>query len=141
MKGSNAEGVFDFSASGCADPGLYFSNAAHDIRERLLSDGAVIIRAADRCKDPGEFEKAIVAMGFETRDYVGGSSPRSTIQGKVMEATRTPPDWSVILHQEMAYVKRPPRSLRSFAWNRPEKAANLSSATCASWSNWLIKRP
>jgi hypothetical protein len=108
VKGSDAEGVFDFSASGCADPGHYFSNAAHDIRERLLIDGAVIIRAADRCKDPGEFEKAIVALGFETRDYVGGSSPRSTIQGKVMEATRTPPDWSVILHQEMAYVKRPP---------------------------------
>jgi hypothetical protein len=108
LKGSDTEGTFDFVASGYADPQRYFSDAADDIHARLLKDGAVIIRGADQCRDPGVFEKAIGALGFQTRDYVGGSSPRSTIQGKVMEATRTPPAWSVILHQEMAYVKSPP---------------------------------
>ena len=108
VKGSETAGTFDFVVSGYADPQRYFSGAADDIRARLLSEGAVVIRAADQCRAPGVFETAIGALGFETRDYVGGSSPRSTIQGKVMEATRTPADWSVILHQEMAYVKSPP---------------------------------
>jgi hypothetical protein len=108
VKGSNSTAPFDFVTSGHADPKHFFSQAADDIRARLLDDGAVLIRSARQCRDPAVFEAAIAALGFETRDYVGGSSPRSTIQGKVMEATRTPPDWSVILHQEMAYVKSPP---------------------------------
>lgn len=108
MKGCNTAGVFDFVAGAYADPGRYISEAAHDIHSQLLSEGAVVIRGANPCRDPGVFEEVIGALGFQTRDYVGGSSPRSTIQGKVMEATRTPSDWSIILHQEMAYVKNPP---------------------------------
>ena len=108
MTGCNALGTFDFVVGAEADPAGYFSAAAQDIRAQLLSEGAVLIRGATPCRDPEVFERAIGALGFHTRDYVGGSSPRSTIQGKVMEATRTPPDWSVILHQEMAYVKHPP---------------------------------
>jgi hypothetical protein len=108
VKGCDRERTFDFVTGAYADPGHYFSEAAHDIHAQLLSEGAVVIRGANPCRDPGVFEQAVGALGFQTRDYVGGSSPRSTIQGKVMEATRTPPDWSVILHQEMAYVKNPP---------------------------------
>ena len=108
MKVCNTERAFDFVGGTTVDAGCYFSEVALDIHAQLLSEGAVVIRGAKRCRDPGEFEKAIGALGFQTRDYVGGSSPRSTIHGRVMEATRTPPDWSIILHQEMAYVKDPP---------------------------------
>lgn len=108
MKVCNTERAFDFVGGTTVDAGCYFSEVALDIHAQLLSEGAVVIRGARRCRDPGEFEKAIGALGFQTRDYVGGSSPRSTIHGRVMEATRTPPDWSIILHQEMAYVKDPP---------------------------------
>lgn len=108
MKGSDAERTFDFVASGYADPQRNFLDAADDIHARLLNDGALVIRGASQCRAPGVFEKAIGALGLQTRDYVGGNSPRSTIQGNVTEATRTPSSWSVILHQEMASVKSPP---------------------------------
>lgn len=140
MKGCDRERTFDFVTGAYADPGHYFSEAAHDIHAQLLSEGAVVIRGANPCRDPGVFEQAVGALGFQTRDYVGGSSPRSTIQGKVMEATRTPPDWSVILHQEMAYVKIRPKLLPSSAWSLPARAANPWSGTCASWSRWLTNR-
>lgn len=105
---TETERTFDFVLGAYSDPVRYFSEAAHDIHVQLLSEGAVVIRGANQCKEPSVFEQAVGVLGFQPRDYVGGSSPRSAILGKVMEATRTPHDWSVILHQEMAYVKNPP---------------------------------
>ncbi|MBC2656558.1 TauD/TfdA family dioxygenase [Pseudomonas sp. MSSRFD41] len=105
---SGTQGIHGLAIGAASDAKRYLRDAAQEIHSRLLQDGALVIRGVEHCTDPGMFEQTMETLGFETRDYVGGSSPRSAIRGKVMEATRTPPDWSVILHQEMAYVKRPP---------------------------------
>lgn len=110
LKECNESGLSGFTVDGLSvtDTQNFFTQAAPDIREAVLNNGALLLRGVVQSAEPAVFEVIMNALGFRTRDYIGGSSPRSTIKGKVMEATRTPPAWSIILHQEMAYVKHPP---------------------------------
>lgn len=110
LKECSDNGLSGFTIDGLSvtDTQNFFTQAAPDIRTALLNKGALILRGVAHSTEPDVFEVIMNALGFHTRDYIGGSSPRSTIKGKVMEATRTPPAWSIILHQEMAYVKHPP---------------------------------
>ncbi|WP_323809615.1 TauD/TfdA family dioxygenase [Sphingobium baderi] len=43
--------------------------------------------------------------------YVGGATPRSQLAERVFEATRSPPEHRLIVHQEMAYLPRWPRKI------------------------------
>lgn len=56
-------------------------------------------------------EKLFPAM----RDYIGGTSPRTRVCRHVMSATETPDDWSILIHQEMAYTKSPPDYIAFFS--------------------------
>ncbi|MBQ5265125.1 TfdA [Klebsiella pneumoniae] len=110
LRECKVSGLAGFVVNGLSvtDTQSFFSEAAPEIRDALLSNGALILRGVAHSTEPAVFETIMSALGFHSRDYIGGSSPRSTVKGKVMEATRTPPAWSIILHQEMAYVKHPP---------------------------------
>lgn len=110
LKECHESGLSGFIVDGLSitETQSFFSEVATKIRSALLSNGALILRGVEHSTEPAVFETIMSALGFHSRDYIGGSSPRSTVKGKVMEATRTPPAWSIILHQEMAYVKHPP---------------------------------
>ena len=86
------------------DSTRYLNESSSEILKALLQNGAVLFKGLHKLHDPVEFENLIESIGLKTRGYVGGSSPRGVIKGKVMEATRTPEDWSIILHQEQAYI-------------------------------------
>ena len=82
-----------------------FKDGRNEIRSALLNSGALLVRDLFPLRDPAMFQVAIESLGFGTRDYVGGTSPRSVVKGKVMEATRTPENWSIMLHQEQSYMR------------------------------------
>lgn len=122
------ENVFKFIVKGLPAAGIqhFFTESAAQIRTQLLDRGAVIIRGVEESRDPDVFERIMASLGFPTRDYIGGSSPRSSVKGKVMEATRTPPSWSIILHQEMTYVKHPPEII-AFSCVEPAPKGGFST--------------
>jgi alpha-ketoglutarate-dependent taurine dioxygenase len=76
----------------------------------LLSFGAVVLRGF---AVTGTDDFASLMSPFETysQGYVAGATDRQAIKGQVMEATRTPPEVYILLHQEMSYLPNSPRAL------------------------------
>jgi alpha-ketoglutarate-dependent taurine dioxygenase len=70
----------------------------------LLRHGAVLIRGFERLAQAAAFETVASALGGKTMPYIGGTSPRRTVRGHIMTATEVPHDYSIPLHQEMAYT-------------------------------------
>lgn len=96
------------------------------IDEQLASVGAVLIRGLTGIQDAATFHEASLVLFDILHDYVGGTSPRTAIHGKVMNATNIPNTWSIILHQEMAYTKNMPGKIAFFC-ERPAEV--LASST------------
>lgn len=84
----------------------------------LYEHGGLLLRGFERLRTAEDFEHAIRHVTPELRDYVGGTSPRVVVHGKIMTATYVPPSWSIPLHQEMAYTRTPPDRI-SFFCERP----------------------
>lgn len=85
-----------------------------EINSQLNKTGALLIRGFQNLTTADDFEAIITALFPSLMDYVGGTSPRHKIKGKIMEATHVPPTWSIPLHQEMAYTKTPPARIAFF---------------------------
>jgi Taurine catabolism dioxygenase TauD, TfdA family len=82
-----------------------------EIVATLHADGALVLRGFPQIREPQDYEQVISAAFPHLRDYVGGSSPRTKLHGRIMTATETPPDWSIPLHQEMAYTTNGPHRI------------------------------
>lgn len=80
----------------------------NEIVDQLHADGALVLRGLRQIRQPQDYEQVISAAFPHLRDYVGGSSPRTKLHGRIMTATETPPNWSIPLHQEMAYTTNGP---------------------------------
>ncbi len=91
----------------------------------LHADGALIIRGFTQLSTPRDFEAVISEVFPHLRGYVGGSSPRTQLEGQIMTATETPPDWSIPLHQEMAYTTGGPHRI-TFLCLEPAREGGLS---------------
>ena len=77
--------------------------------DAILEVGGIVLRGFPlrTAEDFNQFTNQFPAYGG---GYVGGSAPRKTIVGNVMEATQLGPDVQINIHQEMAYLKTyPPR--------------------------------
>jgi alpha-ketoglutarate-dependent taurine dioxygenase len=79
-----------------------------EIVTALHADGALVLRGFPQVQRPEDYQAVIAAAFPHLRDYVGGSSPRTKLHGQIMTATETPPEWSIPLHQEMAYTSTGP---------------------------------
>ena len=82
----------------------------HAVEAALLTCGAVVWRGFPLA---GTDDFIAMMRGFETyaQGYAGGTSNRKAIKGDAMEATRTPPQVYIQLHQEMSYMPSSPRAL------------------------------
>ena len=93
--------------------------AAHhdDIEWTLLTFGAIVWRGFPIAASA---DFGTLMEGFEgfAPGYAGGTSDRKVVTGQVMEATRTPPEVYIPLHQEMSYMPVSPRLL-AFYCKRP----------------------
>jgi alpha-ketoglutarate-dependent taurine dioxygenase len=78
------------------------------IEQALLSFGAIVWRGFPVATSE---HFADLMGGFEpfAQGYAGGTSDRKVVTGNVMEATRTPPEVTIPLHQEMSYMPTGPR--------------------------------
>ena len=80
----------------------------------LYEHGGLLIHGFDHLRTAEDFERAILQVTPILRDYVGGTSPRVAVHGKILTATYVPPTWSIPLHQEMAYTRNPPDRITFF---------------------------
>ncbi|MBV9993779.1 MAG: TauD/TfdA family dioxygenase [Caulobacteraceae bacterium] len=86
----------------------------------ILRDvGAVVLRGF-AFGDTGGFAQAIDHYPDMAFGYAAGAAPRANIQGRVFEATRSPPEVSITLHQEMAYLPAFPSRLAFFCNHAPD---------------------
>jgi hypothetical protein len=85
------------------------------IIDDVLNDrGAVIVRGFRAIDSAADFDRAVRSVFTGLRDYVGGTSPREQVTGKIMTATSIPAHWSIPLHQEMSYAVDPPDRIAFF---------------------------
>ena len=84
------------------------------IEEILNTGGGVLLRGFEMLRSARDFERAMMELTPDLRDYVGGTSPREVVEGKIMTATYVPPAWSIPLHQEMTYTENPPDRIAFF---------------------------
>ncbi|HEX8492915.1 MAG TPA: TauD/TfdA family dioxygenase [Pyrinomonadaceae bacterium] len=91
----------------------------------LYKHGGLLVRGCDQLITAEDFEHAVLQVTPILRDYVGGTSPRMAVHGKIMTATYVPPNWSIPLHQEMAYTRTPPDRITFFC-ERPATSGGYS---------------
>jgi hypothetical protein len=87
------------------------------IEDALLTFGGVVWRGFP-VNGPDDFAAMMRNWKVYSKGYTGGTSDRKVVKGDVMESTRTPEDYYILLHQEMAYLPSNPR-LVGFFCNTP----------------------
>lgn len=84
-------------------------DAHHDaIEDALLNFGGILWRGFP-AKGPDDFASLMNSWQPFSKGYTAGTSERKVVKGNVMESTRTPPEYRILLHQEMAYLETTPR--------------------------------
>jgi alpha-ketoglutarate-dependent taurine dioxygenase len=97
----------------------WFAEHQAEIDHVLADYGAIMFRdfALDTTLD---FAAAMESYPAPPGGYSGGATPREAVAGRVFEATRTPADSTIVLHQEMAYLPRWPRKLAFYCLHAPD---------------------
>jgi alpha-ketoglutarate-dependent taurine dioxygenase len=78
------------------------------IEAALLTFGAVLWRGFPLAGSD-DFAAMMESFTPYSQGYVAGTTDRRAIKGQVMEATRTPEEVYILLHQEMSYLPSNPR--------------------------------
>jgi hypothetical protein len=111
-----AEPVLATDASAVA---RWFATHRDEIDQVLADYGAIMFR--DFALDTTlEFAGAMECYPAPPGGYSGGATPREAVAGRVFEATRTPAESRIVLHQEMAYLPRWPRKLAFYCLHAPD---------------------
>jgi alpha-ketoglutarate-dependent taurine dioxygenase len=92
----------------------WLAECRDDIDAALLRHGGVLVRGFDALCDAHAFERALTATGAQLMDYVGGTSPRKQVAGRILTATEVPGSYSIPLHQEMSYTDGSPARIAFF---------------------------
>ncbi len=79
----------------------------------LVRHGALLLRGFP-VTGTDAFARLISHYRPHAAGYVGGATPRDAIKGTVYEATQVPPQVTILLHQEMAYLMEYPVKLAFF---------------------------
>jgi hypothetical protein len=76
--------------------------------------GAVLLRGFQAINSPPAYSAILDVIAPNLMDYVGGSAPRHVVYGRITTASELPENWSLALHQEMAYQRTRPDALTLF---------------------------
>ncbi|MDG2005157.1 MAG: TauD/TfdA family dioxygenase [Novosphingobium sp.] len=98
-----------------------------EIEQALLGFGAIVWRGFPLA-ETDQFERMMGGFQPFALGYAGGTSDRKSIKGQVMEATRTPSDIYIQLHQEMSYMPSSPRALA--LWCRQPSETGGETVIC-----------
>jgi hypothetical protein len=91
-----------------------------DAIDHVLADYGAIMFRDFALHSTLEFAAAMECYPAPPGGYSGGATPREAVAGRVFEATRTPAESRIVLHQEMAYLPRWPRKLAFYCLHAPD---------------------
>jgi alpha-ketoglutarate-dependent taurine dioxygenase len=103
----------------------WFAQRADVIDWLLVRHGALLLRDFP-VTDTDAFARLISHYRPHAAGYVGGATPREAIKGTVYEATQVPPGVTILLHQEMAYLKDYPVKLAFFCNSPPSTGGDTT---------------
>jgi hypothetical protein len=110
-------GPADIGRSSAAKPDLVAwicENRRHWQHELLYNDGAILFRGFAGMATPDDFVDVAMAVSPNLMEYVGGTSPRLPVKGRIATSTEAPPRAVVPQHQEMSYTFPFPDKLMFF---------------------------
>jgi len=81
-----------------------------DIEAKVGKYGAVLLRGFPVQKAE-EFDAFLSCFDWTFGSYLGGGGPRIKVVGNVKTSTESPPEFTIPLHHEMAYISRYPSKL------------------------------
>jgi alpha-ketoglutarate-dependent taurine dioxygenase len=94
----------DAALANDVDAAVAWIHVRKEAIDALATDvGAVVLRGF-ALPDTYAFGKAVETYGNLEFGYTAGATPRGQVQGRVYEATRSPPEAKLPLHQEMSYL-------------------------------------
>jgi alpha-ketoglutarate-dependent taurine dioxygenase len=106
-----------------AQPGEELLGLLDKNREELealrLRYGAILLRGFGLASAEGFREAAKLAFVRDSKEYIGGVSPRGKVMAGVYESTRFPAHLRIPQHNEMAYLPEPPRGLAFYCETEP----------------------
>jgi hypothetical protein len=105
----------------------WLGQVRRDLDRALLEAGGVCLRGFDHIATAADFSAIMSTIAPELMDYVGGTSPRDAIHGKVMTATKLPPTFSIPLHQEMSYTDGFPAEVAFFGAKPPTEGGETTT--------------
>ncbi|KVE29289.1 hypothetical protein WS67_05390 [Burkholderia singularis] len=94
----------------------------------LSAHGAVLLRGFDALNGAEPFSRALSALAAHLMDYIGGTAPRHTVLGNILTATDLPREYTLALHQEMAYTANPPDRVAFFCDIPPTEGGETTIA-------------
>lgn len=100
-------------ADDCVAAAAWVLQNRRALDELLLKHGAFVLRGF-AVHDTRAFQDIIASYQSEGLDYVGGVSPRNSIDAKVFESTHAPPQQVIPIHQEMSYLPKYPNRIAFF---------------------------
>lgn len=92
----------------------------HDKIDLALAECGAIMFRDFAIRSTEDFAKAMEIYPSPPGGYSAGATPRDAVSGRVFEATRTPPEITIMLHQEMAYLPRWPVKLAFYCNHAPD---------------------
>lgn len=88
------------------------------ISEKLLEHGALLLRGLPVANTEA-FHAAAQGLLGSLAPYIEGQSPRTKVGDNVYTSTEYPSQFSITLHNELSYVKEPPRRILFFCLSEP----------------------
>ena len=99
----------------------WFDKSSPDLRTELDRKGAFIIRGFEQMTQPEDYERFARTLCTDLVNYVGGTTPRRVVSGKIVTSTEMAGTWSIPLHQEMSYTANAPDKVFFFGLTPAEK--------------------
>ncbi|WP_144638568.1 TauD/TfdA family dioxygenase [Bordetella genomosp. 13] len=96
------------------DIAAWLSERRERYDQQVRGYGALLLRGFSAPRGAVDFEALLEPTAPVLQDYVGGTSPRKVVRGKIMTATEVPGIYSIPLHQEMSYTARLPARISFF---------------------------
>lgn len=106
----------------------WLSERKQAVSELLDRHGGVLLRGFTAINSAERFEKALDVLAPELMDYIGGTAPRSTVRGRILTSTDLPQNYTLALHQEMAYTANPPDNIAFFCEVAPTEGGETTVA-------------
>ncbi|AUG55745.1 TauD/TfdA family dioxygenase [Thalassospira marina] len=111
---------------GVDDLSDYLASQKELILSRIQEKGGILLRGFECIRTSDDYQKILDAVAPDLMEYIGGTSPRKVVNGRIMTATEIPGSYSIPLHQEMSYTDNSPDLISFFCEIPPENGGETT---------------